>query len=144
MTNGVVTKTYEQPYEWENLNAEASNTNIRCFLVVEGSYIDFLSSKIGTTGGNVSADKNPKSMVLKNVPQYVDAGTSLEEAMAGVTAEVTFEDDATKLFLLLNLVSLQFLIWILRVQRHLLLHITRRLKVKIAILLLWPMLILRW
>ena len=49
-----------------------------------------------------------------------------------------------KLFLLLNLVSLQFLIWILRVQRHLLLHITRRLKVKIAILLLWPMLILRW
>lgn len=97
MTNGVVTKTYEQPYEWENLNAEASNTNIRCFLVVEGPYIDFLSSKIGTTGGNVSADKNPKSMVLKNVPQYVDAGTSLEEAMAGVTAEVTFEDDATKI-----------------------------------------------
>ena len=97
MTNGVVTKTYEQPYEWENLNAEASNANIRCFLVVEGSYIDFLSSKIGTTGGNVSADKNPKSMVLKNVPQYVDAGTSLEEAMAGVTAEVTFEDDATKI-----------------------------------------------
>ena len=97
MTNGVVIKTYEQPYEWENLNAEASNTNIRCFLVVEGSYIDFLSSKIGTTGGNVSADKNPKSMVLKNVPQYVDAGTSLEEAMAGVTAEVTFEDDATKI-----------------------------------------------
>lgn len=97
MTNGVVTKTYEQPYERENLNAEASNTNIRCFLVVEGSYIDFLSSKIGTTGGNVSADKNPKSMVLKNVPQYVDAGTSLEEAMAGVTAEVTFEDDATKI-----------------------------------------------
>ncbi len=97
MTNGVVTKTYEQPYEWENLNAEASNTNIRCFLVVEGSYIDFLSSKIGTTGGNVSADKNPKSMVLQNVPQYVDAGTSLEEAMAGVTAEVTFEDDATKI-----------------------------------------------
>lgn len=97
MTNGVVTKTYEQPYEWENLNAKASNTNIRCFLVVEGSYIDFLSSKIGTTGGNVSADKNPKSMVLKNVPQYVDAGTSLEEAMAGVTAEVTFEDEATKI-----------------------------------------------
>ena len=97
MTNGVVTKTYEQPYEWENLNAKTSNTNIRCFLVVEGSYIDFLSSKIGTTGGNVSADKNPKSMVLQNVPQYVDAGTSLEEAMAGVTAEVTFEDDATKI-----------------------------------------------
>lgn len=96
MTNGVVTKTYEQPYEWDNLNAEESNTNIRCFLVVEGSYIDFLSSKIGTTGGSISADKNPKSMVLQNVPEDVDAGTPIEEAMAGVTAIVTFEEDVTK------------------------------------------------
>lgn len=92
MTNGVVTKTYEQPYELENLNAEESNTNIRCFLVVEGSYIDFLSSKIGTTGGSISEDKNPESMELQDVPQYVNVGTSLEEAMAGVTAVVTFED----------------------------------------------------
>ena len=92
MTNGVVTKTYEQPYELENLNAEESNTNIRCFLVVEGSYIDFLSSKIGTTGGSISEDKNPESMELRDVPQYVNVGTSLEEAMAGVTAVVTFED----------------------------------------------------
>lgn len=96
MTNGVVTKTYEQPYELENLNAAESNTNIRCFLVVEGSYIDFLSSKIGTTGGSISADKNPVSMVLQNVPEDVDAGTPVEEAMAGVTAEVTFEEDVTK------------------------------------------------
>lgn len=97
MTNGVVTKTYEQPYELENLNAEASNTNIRCFLVVEGSYIDFLSSEIGTTGGSISEDKDPKSMVLQNVPQHVDVGTSLEEAMAEVTSEVTFgEDGVTK------------------------------------------------
>lgn len=96
MTNGVVTKTYEQPYEWENLNAEASNTNIRCFLVVEGSYIDFLSSKIGTTGGNVSADKNPKSMVLQNVPDEVNAGADLKEAMTDVTALVTFEEGVTK------------------------------------------------
>ena len=96
MTNDVVTKTYEQPYEWDNLNAEESNTNIRCFLVVEGSYIDFLSSKIGTTGGGISADKNPKSMVLQNVPEDVDAGTPIEEAMAGVTAIVTFEEDVTK------------------------------------------------
>lgn len=96
MTNGVVTKTYEQPYEWENLNAEASNTNIRCFLVVEGSYIDFLSSKIGTTGGNVSADKNPKSMVLQNVPDEVNVGAELKEAMADVTALVTFEEEVTK------------------------------------------------
>lgn len=96
MTNDVVTKTYEQPYEWDNLNAEESNTNIRCFLVVEGSYIDFLSSKIGTTGGGISADKNPISMILQNVPEDVDAGTPIEEAMASVTAIVTFEEDVTK------------------------------------------------
>ena len=96
MTNDVVTKTYEQPYEWDNLNAEESNTNIRCFLVVEGSYIDFLSSKIGTTGGGISADKNPKSMVLQNVPAQVNSGISIEEAMADIIAVVTFEDGSTK------------------------------------------------
>lgn len=41
MTNGTVTKTYKQPTAFVNLNADASNTNIRCFLVPEGSYIDF-------------------------------------------------------------------------------------------------------
>lgn len=39
MTNGVATKTYAQPNKEPNLNADASNTNIRCFLVPEGSYI---------------------------------------------------------------------------------------------------------
>lgn len=96
MTNDVVTKTYEQPYEWDNLNAEESNTNIRCFLVVEGSYIDFLSSKIGTTGGGISADKNPISMTLQNVPAQVNSGISIEEAMADIIAVVTFEDGSTK------------------------------------------------
>lgn len=96
MTNDVVTKTYEQPYEWDNLNAEESNTNIRCFLVVEGSYIDFLSSKIGTTGGGISADKNPISMILQNVPAQVNSGISIEEAMADIIAVVTFEDGSTK------------------------------------------------
>ena len=96
MTNGVVTKTYEQPYELENLNAEESNTKIRCFLVVEGSYIDFLSSKIGTTGGSISEDKNPISMILQNVPAQVNSGISIEEAMADIIAVVTFEDGSTK------------------------------------------------
>ena len=96
MTNDVVTKTYEQPYEWDNLNAEESNTNIRCFLVVEGSYIDFLSSKIGTTGGGISADKNPISMILQNVPAQMNSGISIEEAMADIIAVVTFEDGSTK------------------------------------------------
>lgn len=97
MTNGVVTKTYNQPTALANLNADASNTNIRCFLVPEGSYIDFQQTNIEPIGGCTSAeDKNPVSMTLQNVPQYVNAGTSLEEAVAGVTALVTFEEGVTK------------------------------------------------
>ena len=97
MTNGVVTKTYKQPSALENLNSDASNTNIRCFIVPEGSYIDFLQTNIEPIGGCTSAaDKNPVSMVLKNVPDEVEAGTDVTEAMAGVTAEVTFEEEVTK------------------------------------------------
>lgn len=97
MTNGTVTKTYKQPSALENLNSDASNTNIRCFIVPEGSYIDFLQTNIEPIGGCTSAaDKNPESMVLQNVPTNVDAGTELTEAMAGVTAVVTFEEGVTK------------------------------------------------
>lgn len=97
MTNGVVTKTYEQPYKEENLNADASNTNIRCFLVPDGSYIDFLQTNIVPIGGLTSAeDKNPVSMVLQDVPEQVNVGTPLEEAMADVSAIVTFEEGVTK------------------------------------------------
>lgn len=97
MTNGEVTKTYKQPYKEENLNADASNTNIRCFLVTEGSYIDFLQTNIVPIGGLTSAlDKNPVSMVLQDVPDQVNIGTPLEEAMANVSAIVTFEEGVTK------------------------------------------------
>lgn len=97
MTNGTATKTYKQPYKEKNLNADANNTNIRCFLVPEGSYIDFLQTNIEPIGGLTSAqDKNPVSMVLKNVPDQVTVGTSLESAMANVTAVVTFEEGVTK------------------------------------------------
>lgn len=97
MTNGVVTKTYEQPYKEENLNADASNTNIRCFLLTEGSYIDFLQTNIVPIGGLTSAlDKNPVSMELQDVPDLVNVGTSLEEAMADVSAIVTFDEGVTK------------------------------------------------
>lgn len=69
MTNGTVTKTYKQPSALENLNSDASNTNIRCFIVPEGSYIDFLQTNIEPIGGCTSAaDKNPVSMVLQKVP----------------------------------------------------------------------------
>lgn len=97
MTNGVATKTYKQPYKEGNLNADASNTNIRCFLVPEGSYIDFLQTNIVPIGGLTSAlDKNPVSMVLQDVPDQVNVGTLLEEAMANVSAIVTFEEGVTK------------------------------------------------
>ena len=97
ITNGTVTKTYIQPSKIANLNADESNTNIRCFLVPEGSYIDFQQSNIEPIGGYTSAqDKAPVSMVLNNVPAEVDKGTTLEEAMQNVSATVTFEEGVTK------------------------------------------------
>ena len=97
ITNGTVTKTYIQPSKIVNLNADESNTNIRCFLVPEGSFIDFQQSNIEPIGGYTSAqDKAPVSMVLNNVPAEVDKGTTLEEAMQNVSATVTFEEGVTK------------------------------------------------
>ena len=97
MTNGTAAKTYAQPYKEENLNTDASNTNIRCFLVPEGSYIDFQQTNIEPIGGLTSAqDKNPISMELQNVPNQVIVGTPLESAMANVSAIVTFEEGVTK------------------------------------------------
>lgn len=97
MTNSEATKIYAQPYKEVNLNADASNTNIRCFLVPDGSYIDFQQTNIVPIGGLTSAeDKNPISMVLQDVPDQVNVGTSLEDAMANVSAVVTFEEGVTK------------------------------------------------
>ena len=80
ITNGVVTKTYTQTSPLENLNADATNTNIRCFLVVEGSYIDFWTTNIDAFDEN--AEHQPLSMELSGVPSEVLVGTTLEEAMA--------------------------------------------------------------
>ena len=97
ITNGTVTKTYIQKSKIANLNPDASDTKIRCFLVPEGAFIDFLQSNIEPIGGYTSAkDKNPVSMVLNNVPAEVDKGTTLEEAMQNVSATVTFEEGVTK------------------------------------------------
>lgn len=93
MTNGTVTKTYKQPSALVNLNADASNTNIRCFLTLEGSYFDFQETNIEPIGGCTSAeDKNPVSMELQNVPEIVNIGTPVDTAMADVTALVQFEE----------------------------------------------------
>lgn len=97
ITNGTVTKTYIQPSKIANLNADESNTNIRCYLVPEGSYIDFMQSNVEPIGGYTSAqDKAPVSMVLNNVPAEVDENTPLEKAMENVSATVTFEEGVTK------------------------------------------------
>lgn len=97
ITNGVATKTYAQPNKEPNLNADASNTNIRCFLVPKGSYIDFLQTNIVPVGGLTSAaDKNPISMILQDVPTQISLGTSLEEAITNISAIVTFEEGVTK------------------------------------------------
>ena len=92
MTNGTVTKTYTQTSPLVNLNADQSNTTIRCFLVPEGSYINWLGSTIEPIGGFTSAeDKQPLSMTLNGVPKKVLQGATLEEAFANVTATVQFE-----------------------------------------------------
>ena len=97
ITNGTVTKTYIQPSKIANLNTDESNTNIRCFLVPEGSFIDFQQSNVEPIGGYTSAqDKAPVSMVLNNVPAEVDENTPLEKAMENVSATVTFEEGITK------------------------------------------------
>ena len=97
MTNGTVTKIYKQNSTLVNLNADASNTTIRAFLVPEGSYINFLSTNIEPIGGCTSVeDKQPLSMTLKGVPHKVMQGTELADAMANVSAVVEFEQGVTK------------------------------------------------
>ena len=96
MTNGAVTKVYNQTSALANLNADASNGTIRCFLVPEGSYINFIGSTIEPIGGFTSKeDKQPLSMVLNSVPKKVLQGTDIAEAFANVTATVQFEQEVS-------------------------------------------------
>ena len=97
ITNGTVTKTYKHPRKLENLNADESNTNIRCILSPDHSYFNFLQTNIEPIGGLTSAaDKNPVSMVLAGVPEEVNAGSKLEDVVKDITAEVTFEEGVKK------------------------------------------------
>ena len=97
MTNGTVTKTYTQKTPLDNLNADQANTNIRCFLVPEGSCINFLGSTIEPIGGYTSKeDKLPLSMTLNGVPKKVLQGVAFEDAFANVTATVQFEQGVSK------------------------------------------------
>lgn len=99
MDNGKVKKAYNQTATPENFNADASNTIIRAFLCVEGSYIDFLGTTIEPIGGCTSAnDKQPVSMTLYNVPSAVPIADNLDinEIMQNITATVTYEEGVTK------------------------------------------------
>ena len=97
MTNGNVTKTYNQTSKLENLNADSSNSKIRCFLCPEGSYINWLGSTIEPIGGFTSAeDKQPLSMTLNGVPRKVLQGTDIKAAFANVTATIQFETGVSK------------------------------------------------
>jgi hypothetical protein len=97
MTNGVVTKTYNQTSALVNLNADASNGTIRAFLVPEGSYISWLGSTIEPIGGFTSKeDKQPLSITLNGVPKKVLQGTEAADAFANVTATVQFEQGVSK------------------------------------------------
>ena len=97
MTNGTVTKTYKQTSSLTNLNADESNGTIRCFLVPEGSCINFIVSTIEPIGGFTSKeDKLPLSLTLNGVPKKVLQGATMEEAFANVTATVEFEQAVSK------------------------------------------------
>lgn len=95
--NGTVKKTYIQKSPLVNLNEDASNTNIRAFLVPEGSYLDIVGSDIKPIGDYTSAlDKEPLSMVLNNVPKKVKVGSSFDDVFGNLTATVEYEQGVTQ------------------------------------------------
>ena len=97
MSNGTVVKTYTHKSALINLNEDQANTNIRAFLVPEGSYIGWLKTTIEPIGGCTSAeDKQPLELILSNVPKKVMINTELKDALANVTATVNFETGVSK------------------------------------------------
>ena len=94
-TNGTLTKTYTQKTPFPD--AATSGGDICCRIGVEGSVVQFLTTNIVPIGGCTSReDKQPVSMVLNNVPSEIQQGIELAEAMKGVTATVTYEQDVVK------------------------------------------------
>ena len=94
MSNGTLVKTYTQTTPFPSTGADG---DIACRIGVEGSYVSFVSTNIEPIGGCTSAnDKQPLSMTLSGVPTEVLVGTDFAEAMANVTATVTFEEGVTK------------------------------------------------
>lgn len=97
MTNGTVTKNYTHPGALPNLNNDPSNDNIRAFLVVEGSYINFMQSNLEPIEGFTSAeDKQPLSMQLSGVPDEVLVDTELKTIQESLSATINFEQGVVK------------------------------------------------
>ena len=91
-TNGTLSKSYIQNTPFPD--AATSSQDICCRIGVEGSFVQFLTTNIEPIGGCTSKeDKQPVSMLLKNVPSEIQQGIALEEAMKNVTAVVTYEQD---------------------------------------------------
>ena len=94
-TNGTLSKSYIQNTPFPD--AATSSQDICCRIGVEGSFVQFLTTNIEPIGGCTSKeDKQPVSMLLKNVPSEIQQGVALEEAMKKVTAVVTYEQDVIK------------------------------------------------
>ena len=94
-TNGTLSKSYIQNTPFPD--AATASQDICCRIGVEGSFIQFLTTNIEPIGGCTSKeDKQPVSMLLKNVPSEIQQGVALEEAMKKVTAVVTYEQDVIK------------------------------------------------
>lgn len=94
-TNGTLSKSYIQNTPFPD--AATASQDICCRIGVEGSFIQFLTTNIEPIGGCTSKeDKQPVSMLLKNVPSEIQQGIALEEAMKNVTAVVTYEQDVIK------------------------------------------------
>ena len=88
ISNGIVTKTYNQPYAMPNLNVDANNTNIRCFLVVENSYIEFLgSSNIEPIEGFDNSD-TPKPYAVYNEGTLTFYNDNQRSSRQGVTYDL--------------------------------------------------------
>ncbi len=102
INNGNCIKTYTSGIAIPNYNADEQNTNIRCFLTLEHSYIQFLSTNIEPIGGCTSkeeykADKEPLSMTINNgLYSNIFEGEDLAQLFNYVRATVEFEGNAVK------------------------------------------------
>ena len=94
ISNGTCTKEYIQPYDFATTDSEG---RLCCRIGIEKALASFTGSTIEPIGGFTSKeDKLPLSMTLNGVPRKVLQGVAFEDAFAGVTATVQFEQGVSK------------------------------------------------